>query len=91
LSDSGKLIAFDQDPDAKKNAWIAQNFHFVDANFSYLKNHLKLLGITHVDGILADLGVSSHQFNKADRGFSIRLILAWTCVCRKLICPLGRL
>jgi 16S rRNA (cytosine1402-N4)-methyltransferase len=72
LSDSGKLIAFDQDPDAKKNAWIAQNFHFVDANFSYLKNHLKLLGITQVDGILADLGVSSHQFNKADRGFSIR-------------------
>jgi 16S rRNA (cytosine1402-N4)-methyltransferase len=72
LSNQGKLIAFDQDPDAKQNTWEANNFHFVESNFSYLKNHLRLLGVTKVDGVIADLGVSSHQFNKADRGFSIR-------------------
>ena len=69
---TGHLIVFDQDPDAKKNAWEADNFHFVAANFSFLKNHLRLLGFPQVDGILADLGVSSHQFNEEERGFSIR-------------------
>lgn len=69
---TGQLIVFDQDPDAKKNAWEADNFHFVAANFSFLKNHLRLLGFPQVDGILADLGVSSHQFNEEERGFSIR-------------------
>lgn len=69
---TGHLIVFDQDPDAKKNAWEADNFHFVAANFSFLKNHLRLLGFPKVDGILADLGVSSHQFNEEERGFSIR-------------------
>ncbi|MBW7868087.1 MAG: 16S rRNA (cytosine(1402)-N(4))-methyltransferase RsmH [Brumimicrobium sp.] len=72
LSEKGKLIVFDQDGDAAKNAWTAPNFHFIASNFSYLKNQLRLLGIKYVDGILGDLGVSSYQFNQPERGFSIR-------------------
>lgn len=72
LSPKGKLIVFDQDPDARLNAWEAPNFYFVAANFAFLRNHLRVLGIKEVDGILADLGVSSHQFDDAKRGFSIR-------------------
>lgn len=72
LSPKGKLIVFDQDPDAKANAWDAPNFFFVASNFAFLKNHLRVLGIKEVDGVLADLGVSSHQFDDAKRGFSIR-------------------
>ena len=72
LSPKGKLISFDQDPDAAKNAWDAPNFFFVASNFAFLKNHLRVMGISQVDGILADLGVSSHQFDDAKRGFSIR-------------------
>lgn len=72
LSAKGKLIVFDQDQDAKKNGWEAPNFYFITSNFAFLKNQLRVLGISKVDGILADLGVSSHQFNQPERGFSIR-------------------
>ena len=72
ISSKGKLIVFDQDPDAKANAWEADNFYFIAANFAYMSNHLRMMGIKHVDGILADLGVSSHQFDIESRGFSIR-------------------
>ncbi len=72
LGPKGRLIAVDQDPDAHKNAWEAPNFTLVAGNFAYLKNQLRLLGIKQVDGVLADLGVSSHQFDVEGRGFSIR-------------------
>jgi len=72
LNDQGVLIAFDQDPDAQRNKIDDPRFRFVDQNFGYLKNNLRLLGYKQVDGILADLGVSSHQFNEPERGFSIR-------------------
>jgi 16S rRNA (cytosine1402-N4)-methyltransferase len=72
LNKDGVLIAFDQDPDAQRNAIDDPRFHFVDQNFAYLKNNLRLLGYKAVDGILADLGVSSHQFNEPERGFSTR-------------------
>lgn len=72
LGSDGVLVAFDQDPDAQRNKINDPRFRFVDQNFGYLKNNLRLLGIKKVDGILADLGVSSHQFNEPERGFSTR-------------------
>ena len=72
LGKDGVLIAFDQDPDAQRNVIDDPRFHFVDQNFAFLKNNLRLLGYKTVDGILADLGVSSHQFNEPERGFSTR-------------------
>jgi len=72
LGKDGILIAFDQDPDAQRNKIDDPRFLFVDQNFAFLKNNLRLLGYRQVDGILADLGVSSHQFNEPERGFSTR-------------------
>jgi len=72
LGKNGMLIAFDQDPDAQRNKIDDPRFLFVDQNFAFLKNNLRLLGYRQVDGILADLGVSSHQFNEPERGFSTR-------------------
>ncbi len=72
LTPQGHLIAFDQDQDAQKNTWDAENFTFIPANFEHISNHLRLLGIKKVNGILADLGVSSHQFDETHRGFSFR-------------------
>ncbi len=72
LDVNGKLVAFDQDQDAVANLLNDPRFHFVPANFKFLKNHLRFMGIEKVDGVLADLGVSSHQFDVPERGFSIR-------------------
>lgn len=72
LSPQGKLIAFDQDPDSFANLLDDERFTLVKGNFRYLKNFLNYHEVTPVDGILADLGVSSYQFDKADKGFSIR-------------------
>lgn len=68
----GRLIAFDQDPDAIKNVLQDERFTFIPANFRFISNYLNYLEIEKVDGILADLGVSFHQFDAPDRGFSYR-------------------
>ena len=72
LGDKGKLIAFDQDQDALLNTIVDSRFTLINENFRYLKRFLRFHGVKKVDGILADFGVSSHQFDEADRGFSIR-------------------
>ena len=72
LSDKGKLFSFDQDLDALVNTLDDPRFTLINQNFRFLENSLIMYGQNSVDGILADLGVSSHQFDEAERGFSIR-------------------
>lgn len=72
LDARGKLVAFDQDEDAKRNVPGDERILFVPHNFRHLKRFLQLHGINEVDGLLADLGVSSHQFDQPGRGFSTR-------------------
>ena len=87
LDDNAHLYSFDQDPDAEQNTMHSENakegsepkrfvddsrFTFVRSNFRYLKNWMRYYGIEHIDGLLADLGVSSHHFDDETRGFSVR-------------------
>lgn len=72
LGDKGRLFAFDQDQDARSNVPEDSRFVLIGENFRYMKQYLKFYGVTQVDGVLADFGVSSHQFDRADRGFSTR-------------------
>ena len=72
LGPNGRLIAFDQDKDALLNIIDDARFLLINENFRYIKRFLRFHGVKSVDGILADFGVSSHQFDEADRGFSIR-------------------
>lgn len=72
LGSEGKLFAFDQDADAQKNKIEDDRFVLIAENFRHISRFLKFYGIQKVDGILADLGVSSHQFDEAERGFSTR-------------------
>ncbi len=69
---TGKLIAFDQDYDAQANVIENENLIFVKANFRFLANYVRSLGFKKIDGLLADLGVSSHHFDAEERGFSFR-------------------
>jgi len=72
LGSEGKLFAFDQDEDAIENALDDERFQLINENFRYITQFLKFYGVRKVDGILADFGVSSHQFDVAERGFSTR-------------------
>src|SRR5690554_3889372 len=72
LGPNGKLFAFDQDEDALKNAIDDPRFTLIPQNFRFLKRYLRFYNVKSVDGVLGDLGVSSHQFDVAERGFSTR-------------------
>jgi 16S rRNA (cytosine1402-N4)-methyltransferase len=72
LLSTGRLYAFDQDEDATRNVFDDERLVFIRANFRYMKNFLRYFSVDQVDGILADLGVSSHDFDEAERGFSFR-------------------
>ncbi|MBZ9651925.1 16S rRNA (cytosine(1402)-N(4))-methyltransferase RsmH [Psychroflexus montanilacus] len=72
LGEHGRLYAFDQDQDAQENAIADDRFTLIQANFRFIKRFLKLEGVKKVDAILGDFGVSSHQFDEGERGFSIR-------------------
>lgn len=72
LGDNGRLIAFDQDKDAFRNAIQDSRFTLVHGNFRFLKNFLQYHKVNNIDGLIADLGVSSHHFDDSDRGFSFR-------------------
>lgn len=72
LGSEGRLFGFDQDSDTRANCPDDPRFHYVESNFRFLRGALRLRGVTQVDGILADLGVSSHHFDEIGRGFSFR-------------------
>ena len=73
LDPTARLFSFDQDADAERNVPEGcDGFTFVRSNFRYLKNWMRYYDIDHIDGLLADLGVSSHHFDDAERGFSFR-------------------
>ena len=72
LGAEGRLYGFDQDSDTKANAPDDERFHYVESNFRFLRSALRLRGVEQIDGILADLGVSSHHFDALPRGFSFR-------------------
>lgn len=72
LGPDGRLFGFDQDSDTRANCPDDPRFHYVESNFRFLRGALRLRGVTQVDGILADLGVSSHHFDAVERGFSFR-------------------
>lgn len=72
LGADGRLFSFDQDRDTLSNAPDDERFNYVESNFRFLRSALRLRGVTQVDGILADLGVSSHHFDEVGRGFSFR-------------------
>ena len=72
LGKKGHLFSFDQDADAERNSMSDERFTFVRSNFRYLKNWMRYYGIAQIDGLLADLGVSSHHFDDETRGFSFR-------------------
>ena len=72
LGEKGRLFAFDQDLDALENSINDSRFQLINENFRYIKRFLRFYGVKEVDGILADFGVSSHQFDVAERGFSTR-------------------
>jgi len=73
LGPAGRLLAFDQDPDARKNLPVDERLTFIASNFRFLESFLKVYKAEYVDGILADLGVSSHQLDAAERGFTHRV------------------
>ena len=72
LGDKGRLFAFDQDPDAQQNKIDDERFVLIGENFRFISRFLRFYGVRKVDGVLGDLGVSSHQFDEAERGFSTR-------------------
>nr|BFF39839.1 hypothetical protein BACY1_16440 [Tenacibaculum mesophilum] len=72
LGEKGRLFAFDQDPDAQQNKIDDPRFVLIGENFRFISRFLRFYGVRKVDGVLADLGVSSHQFDEAERGFSTR-------------------
>lgn len=72
LGPDGRLYAFDQDPDAISNSLQDDRFRLIHQNFRFMKNNLRVHGVSEIDGVLADLGISSHQINERERGFSTR-------------------